>query len=464
MDINSLVSSYVEKTGADSAEVRAALRDIADSCHGCDSIFDFGNEATPEELKEYLTTITDRDDDAFLENIDLFFSIIDEDGNGELSSQELDLFKRAQGSQKGEVTGRAIFNKIIKDIGRNESSFTASGSSSTSGTTGSGSPDNTTAADSGVSTTGSDSDDTNVGNSSKNTNKGWSDEIQEYRDQIEKILKTSTAYSTPDEVIDRLLEDGTIDDEIADELRTSYFEYSDEDEGNIEAELMLLQMKDPDATRADAIKSLQDQGKLGQPEKSSSTPVSVVKPTLGDVATENTVNNIYDAMKGFFLFGWGTDEDKLDQVFNNKDLTPDDWVKIVNTYDSEKGCLVSDIDWDFNDGDPRQTKYYETIIDNLQEAAQNGNPEAITALVSSLKGSMSQTGTADEFINMLFDKLDDETLYKVIEEYGLSDLKSDLKNDHLGFLALPGLFGNYGEDTNNHLDKIDEVVNKYDRS
>lgn len=460
MDINSLISNYVEKNGGDAAEIRKAVENIAYEIKDSNSVFDYGSEATSEEFMEFISGAADRTDDSFKKDVELLFDILDADGSGDISDEEFKDFTRKTGKNQGKIEGWGLYNTLIKvktDYKPDET--TSSGTDSAEETTAL-TDDDVPASDAGE----ADGETTETTDTSEtaatDTNSGWSEEVANYKKEIEKILTGSDLYSTPDEVIDKLLDNGTIDKELADELRSSYFEYSEEDEKRIESELTLLRLSNPDATRKDAIESLD--GKLGDPVKSSASPVEEKTETIGDLAATNNAQKVYDAMKGSdtdFWWGLGTNVEQLDQVFEDKTLTPDDWVKIINSYPGDS-ALVSDIDWDFVDGDSKQAEYYNTIVDNLLEAAQNGNQDAITALCTQIKGATAgQTGTADEFLSILFDKMDSDTLYKVVEEYGLDNLKSDIKNDNKAF----GFLWWTNDAGKDYLSKIDDAVNKHDR-
>ena len=117
MDINAKIANYLQRTGqtdADISSIRETMIDLANTAHeDKNSIFTYEGTASVEDLQEYFSAVVVEDDDSLNEDVQLLFDILDEDGDGALSDEELSMFVRSQGSHKGSVDGFGFWNSLL---------------------------------------------------------------------------------------------------------------------------------------------------------------------------------------------------------------------------------------------------------------------------------------------------------------------------------------------------------------
>ncbi len=497
-------------------------------CITSNSIFNYGDDgvASKEEFLEIMSNATGKDSSEIEDDVNLLFDILNSESDDDvLTSDELGFFGSSSDSwnQLSTVDKNAINEASaassssddagIETTGTSEDSDNSStsslseseiadiaqsivdGTASIDDYYGTVSSDDYTAIQAKVEELQSSDEDTDVNedtdvdddtdvNDDTDVDDDTEDEdtttttdtttVDSVKTQIESIVlaSDSDSYTCPEDVIAELEASGNYDADFIAELRNSYITYSDEDEEKISTKLQVLQMIDSGATREDAIAALQENSEIGDPVTDSTTELSSA-PTgnLTETAVKYDAEKLHDAMKGDktdFLFGLGTNEEAMDELFNDESLTSSDWVSIMSQYSATYGsALVSDIDWDYVDASEKQTEYYEKIVDNLLSEIDAGNEEALTVLCQQIHGATAgQIGTANEFMEILFENISDEDLYKVYSAYsnatGGSDLIEDIEKDYqngyiFGFIAGTDKTGS------GYITKIDEAINKYGR-
>ncbi len=449
MDINSLISSYVEKNGGDAAEIREKMRQIANDLENSDSIFEYGSEATSEEFLNFVTEIAKKDDDSFKEDAELLFNILDADGNGELSTSELGDFTRTQGSQAGKVTGWSMFSNIIKSIGRNESDIATSAASGAAA-------QSETIEDAQVPAAGTDgvdgdeTDETETSNTtSEPENIDWNDPSS-----VKKTLDTfvDSEHKTYEDVINFLLEIGAMTDEDAEAARTALTKgsLSAADQAKVD-KLVAMGMSEEDAIKSLGIENTED-------------TTALTETVYKEVNAEAYADQLYEAMKGA-----GTDESTLKSILNDDQISDEDLVKIVQAYEKKYGQdaggkgLITRIENETSGS--LQSELTSKIGQRLISAAENGDEDAIDVICKEIySGTAGQMNTANDFLDAIFATEDEDVLYNINERYGKvnngRDLITDIKNDHGGIFN----WRNWGWNVNasgngqSYIDKIKEAV------
>ncbi len=289
------------------------------------------------------------------------------------------------------------------------------------------------------------SDETKDEETTLSTSEYNKNDIDELKDKIYDIVMSSKDdnYKCPEDVIKEFLNDGVIDDETAEELRYAYMEFSSKDEDKIQAKLLMLQMKDPDATRADAIKELQKSGEIDAPQKDSKTVLDNRDDNKNiSINVDAYVEQIHDSMKGL-----GTREKDLTALINNEDLTDEEFFQVVQAYEEKYGLdaggrsLVTQIEKETSGS--LQTQLTAVIGQRLANVANNAtkyDSEVIDVICKEIYGGTAgQNCTADDFLKAAFDVLTDKTLALIDKRYGEvnkgRDLITDIKKDHQGFLG-----------------------------
>jgi len=170
----------------------------------------------------------------------------------------------------------------------------------------------------------------------------------------------------------------------------------------------------------------------GTEEPDNTEEEYIPQTTLDEKGLDNYVTILYNAMAN-----WGTNEDAVYCVVNDRSLTPDDWVNIVYTYDKKyagKKSLINAIDSDFNGKD--RASIMPKIANNLIQAAENGNQEAIGMMAYEIhQGTAGKLGTADEFVESVINNASDDVLADIMDIYPLatgSEITKDIQNDFSG--------------------------------
>ncbi len=118
MDINSLIANYLKNTNnteINASEIRDTFRNLAnEDLQFCDSIFLYGEDATKDELIEYMSKACGKDDDQFKEDVGLLFDVLNSNSNDDvLTSEELEGLNRKMGDNRGKIDGFSIWNQLL---------------------------------------------------------------------------------------------------------------------------------------------------------------------------------------------------------------------------------------------------------------------------------------------------------------------------------------------------------------
>ena len=156
------------------------------------------------------------------------------------------------------------------------------------------------------------------------------------------------------------------------------------------------------------------------------------KTVITDEAADLFAKQLYDATAGRL----GTDEQQFNDILNHPDLTADDWVKIISSYNEAYGSFIQDVDGDFSSMSGKEDIMTQ-ISGKLLEAAAAGNEDAIDLLAKEMhNGTAGMRGTADEFIAGVMNAASDEVLAAIMESYSEvndgASIYEDFKGDFSG--------------------------------
>ena len=153
---------------------------------------------------------------------------------------------------------------------------------------------------------------------------------------------------------------------------------------------------------------------------------------ITDDAADLFAKQLYEATAGRL----GTDEQQFNDILNHPDLTADDWVKIISSYNETYGSFIQDVDGDFSKASGKEDIMTQ-ISAKLIEAAAEGNQDAINLLAKEMhNGTAGMNGTADEFIAGVMNAASDEVLAAIMESYSAvndgANIYDDFKGDFSG--------------------------------
>lgn len=252
---------------------------------------------------------------------------------------------------------------------------------------------------------------------------------------------------SPKDVADRLLKNGDISEEEYAKIKSSYYNLTSEQQAKVEAK-----MKQKGITFEEAIKELgfEDSNTFDKPFPMDSDEVG------------SKADKIYDAMSGA-----GTDEKSLKDVLNDPDISDADFVEVMKDYlgfgadGIAKGSLIQHLDSDLSawSTDMTEQEAMELVGERLLNEAMKGNQDAIDIICLELmNGTSGMNGTAEHFVNYIFENASPEMLAKIVERYPQVNpgktLAGDIKGD---FSWASGIFGS-GHSQNWYLDKINEAT------
>jgi hypothetical protein len=482
MDINSLVSKYLQLNGNSEAnidDIKESLLDIKNSSGFKNdlSIFVCGDEATQESFYDYMSKAAGRDDDNFKEEVSLLFNILDSDQSGNISDDELDFMKRTKGANSGKVDTFSFWksldvdeSEVIENISEavNNAETTlselaalygedsdiykqvlaqvngteAETSSETTSTVedeevaDSSSVESTTQEDTTDETTieGTTSEETTTETSSTTTSSSVVDFSSKESMQSFVSSFIDETMQTPTEVINWLQENGIITDEQAQQLQSAYVEYSEDDQKKISALMQLGKTYD------EAVETLTNSGKI----EGNST---LEKTTYKEINVEQYANDLYKAMDGL-----GTDEEALKTILNDEEISDDDFAKIVAKYEELYGVdaggkgLVTRLENETS-GD-LQTSLTSKLAERLIKAAENGNTDVIDTICKEVySGTAGQNCTANDFLAGIFaSTTSDSVINDIYSRYSQintgHNLVDDIKNDYSGIFGWRNWLGN----------------------
>ena len=118
MDINSLVANYLKNTNnteISASQIKETFHSLAnDDLQGCNSIFVYGEDATKDELIEYMSKACGKDDEQFKQDVGLLFDVLNSNSEDDvLTSDELEGMVRERGDNKGKIDGFGIWNELL---------------------------------------------------------------------------------------------------------------------------------------------------------------------------------------------------------------------------------------------------------------------------------------------------------------------------------------------------------------
>lgn len=427
--INSNILSYLDKNpNCSVSDVTSALSNISEDIYHLgqkkNSIFDLqeDTELTYDDFLKLMSDAAQMDIGSLnKDEMQLLFNLLNtDDGDNVLSYDELQVIAR-----NGEITDLSLWNAItaISDEKVNKASKSSSETEDTD-----------------------TSNDTGGNSSSTFTPKLNEDGKYDFSDaataQWYIDVEKNDGESTPKEVADRLLDEGVISDEEYKKLKAAYDEYTDAQLEKIEARITQTGISFEEAVE-----------QLGFIAKSDFDK----KFPLSESDAAQYANKLYDAMRGA-----GTDEKAVKDILENKNISDDDFVLIMKEYLNGKGSLIQHIESDFSwaSTDLTEEEAMNLVGERLLNAANNGNEEAINIICLELMNATSgMTGTAEDFVNYIFENASPEMLAKIDKMYpqvnGGKTLTEDIKGD---FSWASGIFTS-AHSQNWYLDKINKAIN-----
>lgn len=451
MDINSLIASYLQNnsnTEVDASKIKDTFNELANGARDCDSIFVYGEDATKEELIEYMSKACGKDDDQFKEDVGLLFDVLNSNSDDDvLTTDEMDILTRTRGEHKGKIDGFGIWNELLNtDVSQIESEMAdLQLSSEVKSIVESGNAESMLSAYAVV----------------------YGEDSAEYKELEQRILiesasteqDSSSGFSTED--INRMAQDIYAGKSTLEDVKNTG-KLSDEEFAALEAAVKTLQDGGTidDTTTTDSTESSQgttttdgatdagattetddtddvavedspaDVTYTASPEDTESTTVSTEAKIPNDAA-ENYAKELLN----------GVAASSPTKIREYLDLDSADLVKVLSTYSESYGSLTKAIEGGLAEylTKAEREEFINTIMTACIEQAENGNDEAVKILCNEIYSATAQTWgyTGYTVLDSFFQNADNSVITKVKDNYSTyvegHDLRGDINGEAMWF-------------------------------
>ena len=439
MDINSLIANYLKNTNnteINASEIKDTFYNLAnDNLEFYDSIFVYGEEATKEELIEYMSKACGKDGEQFKKDVGLLFDVLNSNSDDDvLTADELKDCYNEQGKNEGSIDGFGIWNELLKaDVSQIEAELAnyevndlvqeIIGSNDVEGELADYAliygedSDEYKELEAQVRMSQSDSMDSTEGEgrSQEDINR-IAQSIVEGQTTLERIA--SKGILTDDELAQ--LEEAIRALEAGEYLTTE--EATTPDASTPEATT-------PDATTPEATTPDATTPEATTPEATTPDAVSTEAKIPDDAAK----NYAIELLNGISL----SSHEKIREYL---DLDSADLVKVISLYSEEYGSITKFISTCIS-GDVKK-EFINTIMSACIEQAKNGNEEAIKILCNEIYSATAQTlgYTGYEVLDAFFNNADNDVITLVKDNYSKyieghelrEDINGERMRDHPG--------------------------------
>lgn len=471
MDINSLIAKYLANNNeADLSKVSSSIQNLKDDLNIggrydelVASIFTSTEDVSEESFISFISQATGKDTSEIEDDASTLFSILDQDGgaDGKLSSDELDIFSDGKSSFDAfRFTDElCCFNEErVADI-LAEKKLTDKKTDSKDSTDSTDSTETESSKDTDETSKTSDSDDNKTGDNKTNSLNTASYDFtdEEQAKAFVESLIDGDIFKTAEDVIDYLAGTTLISSKDLDKIKEAYGLSSNSTSKSDE--------EDEDSSSKPS--SSEDSGKTngtsssGGTDKTEGTSTSNGSGETNGTSSSNGNNNqvgsssnastnkvdtaecakmLHEAMDGL-----GTNESDLFLILDELDMSNEDFVNVVQTYEEFYGLgagkkgLVTRIEQDTSG--KTQKNLTELLGQKLLAAASDPNcanqEEAIELLCKEIySGTAGQNLTANHFISAVFDNAPNEVIKQIVDKYSEvnsgRDILEDIDADYSG--------------------------------
>ena len=432
MDINSLIASYLQNnsnTEVDPSKIRETFKDLASDVMQSDSIFVYGEDATKEELIEYMSKAAGKDDDEFKENVGLLFDVLNANSDDDvLTTDELENLTRTRGDHKGKIDGFGIWNELL----------------------------NTNVSD--IEYELADLQLTDLANSIANSEDPksrleyyaikYGKDSEEYKSLEQRVMASSSSTTeSADKLSDNkintwaedILKECKTDEDIQKQLEFAKDDLSEEDYKKLEKAINDLKAKQTsettqtNETSSESVAST-DTEDPSEPEAPiyGSSPETTVVSTEAKIPNDDAVRYAEELLNGVV----NSNAEKINQYL---ELDSADLVKVISTYTNKKqyGSFTKAIEAGMGEylTKEERTAIINKVMSACIEQAKNGSDDAIAVLCNEIYSATAQTWgyTGYNVLDSFFANADNDVIRAVKEKYSEHieghDLRSDINGE-----------------------------------
>lgn len=431
MDINSLIANYLKNTNnteVNASQIKDTFYNLAsEDLQFCNSIFVYGEDATKDELIEYMSKACGKDDDQFKEDVGLLFDVLNSNSDDDvLTSDELESFTRQRGDNQGKIDGFGIWNELLKtDVSKIESEMAGSELGELAqDIVDSGDVEGELAAYAAI--YGEDSAEY----------KAIEEQVELAQSDSADSADSADGEARSEEDINRMAQ-SIVDGKTTLEKIKSIGLLTDEEIAQLE----------------DAVKTLEEGGELTTTEEATTpdatTPEAVsTEAKIPDDAAQNYAKELLN----------GVVSSSPEKIREYLDLDSADLVKVLSVYSNDMGygSLTKAIEGGLSEYLTKEEReeFINTIMSACIEQAKNGNEEAIGILCNEIYSATAQTWgyTGYTVLDSFFSNADNDVITLVKDNYSKHveghELRDDINGEAMWF----------------HQDKKTSYIAKIDKS
>ena len=461
MDINSLIANYLKNTNnteVNASQIKDTFYSLANQdLQNYDSIFVYGEDATKDELIEYMSRACGKDDAQFKEDVGLLFDVLNSNSDDDvLTAEELEEFTRERGENKGKINGYGIWNELLNtDVSKIESEMAGSELGELAqDIVDSGDVEGELAAYAAI--YGEDSaeykaieEQVELAQSDSADSADSADGDGRSEEDINRMAQSIVDGKT---TLEKIISKGILTDEEIAQLEDAVKTLEEGGELITTEEATTPDATTPDATTPDATTPDATTPDATTPDATTpdaTTPEAVsTEAKIPDDAAQNYAKELLN----------GVVSSSPEKIREYLDLDSADLVKVLSVYSNDMGygSLTKAIEGGLSEYLTKEEReeFINTIMSACIEQAKNGNEEAIGILCNEIYSATAQTWgyTGYTVLDSFFSNADNDVITLVKDNYSKHveghELRDDINGEAMWF----------------HQDKKTSYIAKIDKS
>lgn len=461
MDINSLIANYLKNTNnteVNASQIKDTFYSLANQdLQNYDSIFVYGEDATKDELIEYMSRACGKDDAQFKEDVGLLFDVLNSNSDDDvLTAEELEEFTRERGENKGKINGYGIWNELINtDVSKIESEMAGSELGELAqDIVDSGDVEGELAAYAAI--YGEDSaeykaieEQVELAQSDSADSADSADGDGRSEEDINRMAQSIVDGKT---TLEKIISKGILTDEEIAQLEDAVKTLEEGGELTTTEEATTPDATTPDATTPDATTPDATTPDATTPDATTpdaTTPEAVsTEAKIPDDAAQNYAKELLN----------GVVSSSPEKIREYLDLDSADLVKVLSVYSNDMGygSITKAIEGGLSEYLTKEEReeFINTVMSACIEQAKNGNEEAIGILCNEIYSATAQTWgyTGYTVLDSFFSNADNDVITLVKDNYSKHveghELRDDINGEAMWF----------------HQDKKTSYIAKIDKS
>ena len=436
MDINSLIANYLKNTSnneVSASQIKDTFYSLANQdLQNYDSIFVYGEDATKDELIEYMSRACGKDDAQFKEDVGLLFDVLNSNSDDDvLTAEELEEFTRERGENKGKIDGYGIWNELLNtDVSKIESEMAGSELGELAqDIVDSGDVEGELAAYAAI--YGEDSaeykaieEQVELAQSDSADSADSADGDGRSEEDINRMAQSIVDGKT---TLEKIISKGILTDEEIAQLEDAVKTLEEGGELTTTEEATTPDATTPDATTPDATTP-----DATTPDATTPDAVST-EAKIPDDAAQNYAKELLN----------GVVSSSPEKIREYLDLDSADLVKVLSVYSNDMGygSITKAIEGGLSEYLTKEEReeFINTVMSACIEQAKNGNEEAVGILCNEIYSATAQTWgyTGYTVLDSFFNNADNDVITLVKDNYSKyvegHELRDDINGEAMWF-------------------------------